>query len=134
MRPALLGIALALLVAGCGGGKSAAPVSSTAPPKTTSTVQTTTNTTSVKLHGRFHYPPVLIRNYMRSCVRSAKRSSQQSGTGAANFTAYCACTLDKLSNNVSTRDFAEIGLSGGRIPPRIKRFMSNAVADCADKL
>jgi len=82
-----------------------------------------TGTASVTTHGRFHYPQVLITNYMKSCVAG----------GGAKKRAYCACTLDKLSNNVSTQDFAEIGLSK-TIPPRIKRLMTQAVADCASKL
>jgi len=48
--------------------------------------------------------------------------------------AYCGCTLDKLSNDVSTADFARIGLAGGKIPPRIKRLITKAAVACADKL
>ncbi len=139
----VLAFAAGVLVAGCGGGgnKSAAGSSTTNASTGSSTAHvstgmftSTTKGGAVTVHGRFHYPAILIRNYVRSCVGSARQSAQKSGTGNANFQAYCACTLDELSNNVSTRDFAEIGLSDGRIPPRIKRFMSNAVADCADKL
>ncbi|MBW8742458.1 MAG: hypothetical protein JF623_07485 [Acidobacteria bacterium] len=144
MRAFLPTVAIvAVVVAGCGGGKGAhsdtpavtSPASSTAPANTThgagsSSVSTSTTATgagnNVVTHGRYHYPPVLIRNYMKSCVGAAGGGSKKRG--------YCACTLDKLSNNVSTRDFAEIGLSHGRIPPRIKRFMTNAVADCANQL
>ena len=142
MRHFALGLALLVLLAGCGNGgkqkqsptlpntsstsQSTGSSTGTTPPE----AQTTTSAASsgkVVTHGRFHYPQVLITNYMKSCVRSA-------GTAAGNTRDYCACTLDKLSNNVSTRDFAEIGLSHGHIPPRIKRFMSQAVADCAGKL
>src|SRR5918911_2963523 len=104
-QAALFVLTLVFVVAGCGGGKGAksntpavtSPASSTAPADTThgagsSSVETSTNATTVKTHGRFHYPPVLIRNYMRSCVRSANKSAQQSGTGGANYRAYCACT------------------------------------------
>jgi len=48
--------------------------------------------------------------------------------------AYCACTLDKLSNTVSTADFARIGLSGGKIPPRIRTLITQAAVACRDKL
>lgn len=132
-----------ILAAGCGGhGNKAAAGQTTTNAMTgssTAAVSTgmftsTTKGGTVTVHGRFHYPAILIRNYMRSCTSSARQSAQKNGSGSANFQAYCACTLDELSNNVSTRDFAEIGLSNGRIPPRIKRFMSNAVADCANKL
>jgi len=103
--------ALALAAAGCGGsGKSAAP--------------TTTSTTAVvTTHGRFSYPESIIRNYMQSCTKNG--SVKQ---------AYCACTLDKLSNRVSAADFARIGLAGGKIPPRISRLIRNAAIACADKL
>jgi hypothetical protein len=72
--------------------------------------------------GRFQYPAQVTENYMRSCVKSKVTK------------AYCACTLDKLSDNVSTADFARIGLSGGRIPPRIRRLIQQAAVACADKL
>ena len=101
-------LAVALTATGCGGGK---------PPATTGTTVATVTT-----HGRFHYPTSLIENFMRSCTRgeSAKR-------------AYCACTLDKLSNNVSTDDFMRIGRSGGKVPPRIRRFIRQATVACLHK-
>jgi len=122
-----LGLVPLLVLAGCGGGgKSAKSTTQTVASTTVVTTTTTPSTTSgptVTTHGRFHYPQVLITNYMNSCIAG----------GGAKKRAYCACTLDKLSNNVSTRDFAEIGLSK-TIPPRIKKFMTQAVADCASKL
>jgi hypothetical protein len=66
---------------------------------------------------------VLIDNFMRSCTRSGQAKQ-----------AYCACTLDKLSNTVSTRDFTRIGLSGGKVPSRVRRAIKQASAACADKL
>jgi spermidine/putrescine-binding protein len=109
-RALAAGIAvIALVAAGCGGdNKSAA---------------TTTSSVSVTTHGRFHYPDAVITNYMRSCTKN----------GAVKA-AYCACTLDKLSNTVSTADFARIGLSGGKIPPHINRLIRRAAVACADKL
>jgi len=126
VRQALLAVAVVFLLAGCGGGSKSS--------KSTTVVVTTTTTAStattapgggviVVTHGRFHYPQVLVTNYMKSCVAG----------GGAKKRAYCACTLDKLSNDVSTQDFAEIGLSK-TIPPRIKKLMTKAVADCASKL
>ena len=125
MRLALLAIAVVLVLAGCGGGGKSAK-STTQTVTTTTVVSTTTSTQgggTVVTHGRYHYPEALTTNYMKSCVAG----------GNAKKRAYCACTLDKLSNSVSTRDFAEIGLSK-TIPPKIKRLMANAVADCASKL
>jgi hypothetical protein len=116
LLPALLaGVALA--AAGCGGSKSAA---------TTTVTVATTNTTgaaTVTTHGRFHYPSTLTVNFMRSCTR-----------GDTGKQAYCACTLDKLSNHVSTADFARIGRSGGKLPPRIRRFIRQAATACLHKL
>jgi len=59
---------------------------------------------------------------MRSCMKSKVTQ------------AYCACTLDKLSNTVSTGDFARIGLSGGKIPTRIRQLITKAALACRDKL
>jgi hypothetical protein len=115
---AALLVAGALAAGGCGGGRSAAT--------TVTTVATTTSpssATTVTTHGRFHYPRSLIENFMRSCTR-----------GDTAKQAYCACTLDRLSNNVSTRDFARIGRSGGKVPPRIRGLIRRAATACIHKL
>jgi hypothetical protein len=121
VRRAFLALAIvAVVAAGCGGGDK------TAATTTVTTIQSVTNptgTASVTTHGRFHYPAVVVNNFMQSCTN-----------GKQNRRAYCACTLDKLSNNVSVRDFARIGLSGGKVPPRIQRLIKKAAVDCADKL
>jgi hypothetical protein len=112
--------AVALAAAGCGGGSKSA-VTTTVP-----TIATTTNptgTASVTTHGRYHYPAVLIDNFMRSCTRGDQAKE-----------AYCACTLDKLSNTVSTQDFTRIGLTGGKVTPRVRRAIKQAASACADKL
>jgi hypothetical protein len=77
----------------------------------------------VTTHGRFHYPEAVVSNYMRSCLENNSVTK-----------AYCACTLDKLSDTVSTADFARIGLSGGHIPLRVRRLIQRAAAGCAGKL
>ena len=103
---------IALVVAGCGGGgkKTAQP-----------TTLMTTNPTGTS--AKFHYPPEVTRNYMKSCLASPKTTR-----------AYCSCTLEKLSHDVSTNDFARIGLSGGEIPPRIRSVITRAARACRDKL
>jgi hypothetical protein len=116
-----MAVLLALAVAGCGGDgdKSAATV-------TVTTIESTTNPTgtgSVTTGGRFHYPQVVIDNFMKSCTN-----------GMENRRAYCACTLDELSDSVSVQDFARVGQSGGKLPPRIQRLIQQAAVDCADKL
>ena len=115
LAPALLA-AVALVAAGCGGTSKSA---------VTTTVTTTnpTGTASVTTHGRFSYPAVLIDNFMRSCTRGDQAKQ-----------AYCACTLDKLSNTVSTPDFTRIGLLGGKVSPRVRRAIKQAATACADKL
>jgi hypothetical protein len=69
------------------------------------------------------YPAAVTQNYMRSCLASPRTTR-----------AYCTCTLDKLSENVSTKDFERIGLAGGQIPPRIRNLIVRAARDCRDKL
>jgi hypothetical protein len=117
-------VVVAVLVVGaasCGGGGS----KSTATTTVTKTLTATnpTGTASVTTHGRFHYPEAVVTNYMKSCENKGQVKE-----------AYCACTLDKLSNTVSTADFARIGLSGGKIPKRINRLIRRAAIACADKL
>ena len=109
---ALLAVSLALAAAGCGGGG-----------KTAATVTNPTVTASVTTHGRFHYPAALITSYMQSCT-----------AGGATRQEFCACTLDKLSSSVSIRDFARIGLAGGKFSKRIHRLINGAAAKCAGKL
>jgi len=118
--PALL-LVLVLAAAGCGGGGKKSAVTTTVEKIVTAT--NPTGTASVTTHGRFHYPDALVSNYMQSCTK-----------GDAKKRAYCGCTLDKLSNDVSTADFARIGLAGGKIPPPIKKLITKAAVDCADKL
>jgi hypothetical protein len=118
---AILVFALALTASGCGGGgkKEAATTTVT----TIATATNPTGTASVTTHGRFQYPPALIKSYMRSCTNGDQSKS-----------AYCACTLDKLSNDVSVRDFVKVGLAGGKLPPRIQRLITQAAKACVDKL
>lgn len=100
MRGLLAGTSAVVLLAGCGGGGS-------------STAETTTATP-----GRFHYSKELRQSYMRACT----------GGGAVKESA-CQCTLDKLSENVSSEDFRKMSLSG-KIPPRIRTAITRAAADC----
>jgi hypothetical protein len=121
-RALLLATAVLLVAAGCGGGSKSTVATTTVTKTLTTTNPTGTAAVTVTTHGRFHYPAAVTQNYMRSCMKS-------------NVTqAYCACTLDKLSNKVSTGDFARIGLSGGRIPPRIRRLITRAALACRNKL
>jgi hypothetical protein len=120
-------LAIVLLLAGCGGGgdKSAGTTTverTVTAEATTSTAQTTTSF-SVATHGRYEYPQAVIDNYMSSCIAGDDKKK-----------AYCGCTLDKLSNDVSVQDFARVGLSGGKLPPRINRLIRKAALDCVDKL
>jgi hypothetical protein len=123
VRQALFGLSVLLCLAatGCGGGDKKSSATTTV-----TTIETTTNSTgtaSVTTHGRFKYPPVVVNNFMKSCT-----------TGLEKREAYCGCTLDKLSDTVSVQDFARVGLSGGKLPPRIQRLIQDAAVACADKL
>jgi hypothetical protein len=124
-KPSIV-LLLLLALSGCGGGeKSAATttVERTVTAEATTSTSSTTTSVSVTTHGRYHYPDAVIENYMNSCM-----------AGDSKKEAYCGCTLDKLSNDVSVRDFAEVGLSGGKLPPRINRLIRKAALDCVDKL
>lgn len=112
---------LGVAASGCGSGgeKSGATTAVT----TVASVTSPAGTTSVTTHGRFHYPKVIVDNFMKSCTNGQKKR-----------VAYCSCTLDKLSNDVSVRDFERIGLSGGKLTPRMSRLIRQAAAACADKL
>jgi len=121
VKLALLVAAVVFAAAGCGGGGSKSAVTTTVPKIVTAT--NPTGTAAVTTHGRFHYPQAVVSNYMRSCLKNNSVTQ-----------AYCACTLDKLSNTVSTADFARIGLSGGRIPPRVRSLIRHAAGACAGKL
>jgi hypothetical protein len=127
VRRSLPAFAIVLLLAGCGGGgdKSAATttVERTVTAEATTTSEETTTSVSVTTHGRYEYPQAVIDNYMNSCM-----------SGDDKKKAYCGCTLDKLSNDVSVQDFARVGLSGGKLTPRINSLIRKAALACVDKL
>jgi hypothetical protein len=103
---------LALLAAGCGdGGKSSSAARTTTAAKTTAAV--------VTVSGTHRYSPQVISSFMRSCTR-----------GNAAKEDYCACVIDKLSQSVSTRDFARIARTG-RALARVQRAVRRAAAACA---
>jgi hypothetical protein len=122
-RAVLLASAAAVLaVAGCGGGSESAATTTVTKTLTTTNPTGTAAGVTVTTHGRFKYPEAVTKNYMQSCEKSSVTR------------AYCTCTLDKLSEDVSTQDFARIGLSGGKIPLRIRRLIGQAAVACRDKL
>jgi hypothetical protein len=120
----ILAALMVIVISGCGGddGEQSAGDTTTIVRTVTST-QNPTGTSSVTVSGKFQYPPVVVNNFMDSCT-----------DGMQNRRSYCACTLDQLSNNVSVKDFARIGLAGGKLPPRIQSIIQRAAVDCADKL
>ena len=115
MRRLPLVLVLAAAVAGCGGEEEKEAVVAT------TTVMRTVTTSETR--GRERYPAVIVRNFMRSCIRGDERKR-----------AYCGCTLDELSADVSVADFARVGASGGKLPPRLQRLIRRAAVACADKL
>lgn len=114
-------LVLGVAAGGCGGGGEKSAVTTTV--TTVASVTNPTGTASVTTHGRFHYPRVIVDNFMKSCTNGKKKR-----------VAYCGCTLDKLSNDVSVQDFARIGLSGGKLSPRMNRLIRQAAVACARKL
>jgi hypothetical protein len=112
-RALLLAAAVLVVAAACGGTKSA----------TTTKTLTTTNPTGTAAKAGIRYPAAVTRNFMRSCLASPKTTR-----------AYCSCTLQEMSKDISTQDFARIGLSGGRIPPRIRTLITSAAHACRGKL
>jgi hypothetical protein len=127
VRRVLPVLAACLLLAGCGGGadKTAATttVQQTVTVGATTSTSGTTTSFSVTTHGKYDYPQEVVDNYMQSCIAGDKKKE-----------AYCGCTLDKLSNDVSVQDFARVGLSGGKLPPRINTLIRKAALACVDKL
>jgi hypothetical protein len=117
-RALILAGLVALAAAGCGGGGDKSAQTTTG-----ATTLMTTNPTGTASKPKFDYPPEVTRNFMQSCLKSPKTTR-----------AYCSCTLDKLASNVSTKDFARIGSSGGTIPPRIRKFITQAAVACRNKL
>jgi hypothetical protein len=85
----------------------------------TPTTTTTVTKTQITVGGKYRYSPRVISSFMRSCMQgnAAKRD-------------YCACVIDRLSNSVSTRDFARIARTG-RAVPRVARAIRRATAACA---
>jgi hypothetical protein len=118
-----LWVVLGVAAGGCGGGDGSEKSAATTTVTTIATATSPTGTASVTTHGRYHYPQVIVDNFMKSCTN-----------GRQNRVAYCGCTLDKLSNDASVQDFARIGLSGGKLSARMKRLIRQAAVACADKL
>jgi hypothetical protein len=112
VRYLVVAACLALVAAGCGsGGKSAS---------TTSTASTATTTgIRVAVTGKYRYSGKIITSFMQSCTQ-----------GNAAEDNYCGCVIDKLSNSVSTRDFARIARTG-RAAPRVARAIRGATRACA---
>ena len=102
----------------CGGGNGEESAG-----ETTTVVTTVTGPGSTTTEGKHDYPPVVVNNFMKSCTNGIQKRR-----------AYCACTLDELSKDVSVQDFARIGLAGGELPPRIRRVIQEAAVACADKI
>jgi hypothetical protein len=118
-RVVLLAAGLLLLgLSACGGGDGEGSAR-----ETTTVVTTVTGSASTTTEGKHDYPPVVVKNFMKSCTN-----------GIPKRRAYCACTLDELSKSVSVQDFARIGLAGGKLPPRIRRIIQDAALACADKI
>ena len=113
MRRLALVVAVGLAAVGCGGEEK----------ESVATTTITRTATTSEMRGSERYPDVIVSNYMRSCTRGDTRKR-----------AYCGCTLDKLSADVSVADFARIGASGGKLSPRMRSLITRAAQACVDEL
>ena len=109
MRYLVAASGLALVAAGCGGGKSSA---------TTSNPTTTSTQTRITLAGKYRYPPEVVTAFMQGCTQGKQAREN-----------LCACVIDKLSYTISNRDFARV--RAGRAVPRVKEATERATAACA---
>ena len=100
---------LALVAAGCGGGKSSA---------TTSGPTTTSSGIRITVTGKYRYPSRVITAFMQGCTQGKQAREN-----------LCACVIDKLSYTISNRDFARV--RAGRAVPRVKDATKRATAACA---
>jgi hypothetical protein len=100
---------LALVAAGCGGGKSSA---------TTSGLTTTSTGIRITLTGKYRYPSQVITAFMQGCTQGKQGREK-----------LCACVIDKLSYTISNRAFARV--RAGRAVPRVKQATKRATAACA---
>ena len=109
MRYLVAASCLALVAAGCGGGKSSA---------TTSGPTTTSTGIRITLTGKYRYPPQVITAFMQGCTQGKQAREN-----------LCACVIDKLSYTISNRDFARV--RAGRAVPLVKKATKRATAACA---
>ena len=119
----LVGMLLAVAAAGCG-GDSKNSAERTTVTTTVATTTTPTVTASATTRGKYEYPPVVVNNFMQSCQN-----------GMSNRRAYCACTLDELSDRVSVaRTWRRSGCRAASCLRGSAGDQAGRRANCADKL
>jgi hypothetical protein len=68
---------------------------------------------------------------VKSCIDSAVGSDVSRDMA----TEYCNCAIDKMLENMTSEQIADIALSGdSELPPDVEEQLMNAVLDCIDKL
>ena len=68
---------------------------------------------------------------VEACVDSAA----ESGVSDDMAQEYCDCAIDKMLENMSSEQIADIALSGdSELPSDVEEELMNAVLDCIDKL
>jgi hypothetical protein len=121
VRRSLLLLALAALVAGCGGGeRHTSALTATGPTPVATTGASTSQATPKRI--RFHYPRDLQRAFLVDCVKKG-------GT-----TATCACTLHRLQERMPVAQFDRVAnaLQGKRKPPAaLERKIKRTSVLCA---
>jgi nitrous oxide reductase accessory protein NosL len=113
-RLALLALAAALLLAGCGGdgGDKAAP-------KGFGGSSTTSETASANAS---KYPAPVVQNFMKSCTA-------QPGATAS----YCRCTVEELQRTLPYDEFKSADAAiqkGGKAPAKARAAIAAAIKKC----
>jgi hypothetical protein len=71
----------------------------------------------------------------RIAVDACVESAADSGVSEDMAQEYCDCAIDKMLENMSSEQIADIALSGdSELPSDVEEELMNAVLDCIDKL
>ena len=116
-------LAIGLFATGCGGGgdKAASPANATESKDNTNAnpPKSEPDTDAFK------------KIAVKACIDSAARESAPGDMASG----YCNCAIDKMLENMSSEQIADVALSGDTaLPPDVEEKLTNAVLDCIDKL
>ncbi len=73
--------------------------------------------------------------FQKIAVDACVESAADSGVSEDMAQEYCDCAIDKMLENMSSEQIADIALSGdSELPSDVEEELMNAVLDCIDKL